>query len=226
MLPYFFLVSFILSSAYFVTPSVFVKPLSIWSLSILSLVGGRDGYSHYIACGLLLSSVGDVLLELDNSHPDGSYFIPGLVAFLAAHLCYIRAFYTSNLSFNYVAYVLPIVVAYYCGIMYVLVPNMEPELIAPVMVYGVAISSMIYLAILRFFSPETCSGTSKLCSLIGSLVFVASDTILALNKFAFVIPHGHYYVMLTYYFGQTFIAASTHRSATAKQVAANAQKQE
>lgn len=225
MLPYFFVISTLLSAAYFVTPSVFVKPLSIWSLSILSLLSGKDNYSHYIAVGLLLSSAGDVLLELDNHHPDGSYFIPGLVAFLAAHLCYIRAFYSSKLSFKYAPYVLILVVVYYIGIMNVLIPSMEAELVAPVLVYGVAISTMIFLAFLRFLSPKTCNDTSKLCSLIGSLVFVVSDSILALNKFAFVIPHGHYYVMLTYYFGQTFIAASTHKNAKAKVAGADVKKE-
>lgn len=182
-------------------------------------MSGKDSYSQYVALGLLLSSAGDILLELDNHQPDGRYFIPGLVAFLVAHLSYIRAFYASDLSFKYASVVLIIVVAYYCGIMYVLIPNMEAELVVPVMVYGVAISSMIFLAILRYFSTKTCSEISKLCSLLGSIVFVVSDSILALNKFAFVVPHGHYYVMITYYFGQTFIAASTYKNAKPKAVA-------
>jgi alkenylglycerophosphocholine/alkenylglycerophosphoethanolamine hydrolase len=207
MLPFIFLASAALSTAYFVAPSIFAKPLPIWALSLTAWKGGDD-FSQHIAIGLLFSSAGDMLLELDHDYP-GKYFIFGLLSFLVAHLLYIKAFWSSKLSYKLAGVVLVPVLVYYVSIMYVLVPSMEKDMVGPVLIYGVAISSMIYFAILRFLSYRTCGKFSRLCSLIGSVMFVASDSILAVNKFAFPIPDAHFYVMVTYYVGQTFIAAST-----------------
>lgn len=210
MLPLLFLASAALSLVYFMTESIYNKALPIWALSLMAWKGGDD-FSFRIAIGLLFSSVGDLLLALDDSHP-GKYFIFGLLSFLVAHLLYTSAF-SSKISYKYAGIVLVPVVIYYITIMSVLVPTTEKDMVIPVLVYGVAISTMIYLAILRFLSHETCGKASRLCALIGSIMFVASDSILAINKFAFPIPDAHFYVMITYYVGQTYIAASTHKNA-------------
>ena len=39
----------------------------------------------------------------------------------------------------------------------------------------------------------------------GALLFLASDSILAINKFAFKIPYASIWIMLTYAFAQYFI---------------------
>ncbi len=44
-------------------------------------------YQRWVVAGLLLSLTGDVFLMLP-----GDFFVPGLVAFLLAHVCYIAAF--------------------------------------------------------------------------------------------------------------------------------------
>lgn len=211
MLPALFLASAALSVSYFLSPGIFQKALPIWALSATSWKGSSDVFSSLISVGLLFSSAGDMLLELDHDYP-GKYFLFGLVAFLVAHLLYIKAFVTSDLSYKYASLVLTFVSAYYVGIMRVLLPNMDQAMVVPVLLYGLAISAMLFFSILRFFSRSTCTRSSRLCSLIGSVMFVASDSILAINKFAFPVPDAHFYVMITYYVGQTYIAASTHRN--------------
>lgn len=210
MLPVIFLASAALSTAYFVTPGIFSKALPIWALSLISWKN-EDIFSQQVAIGLLFSSAGDMLLELDHSHP-GKYFIFGLLSFLAAHLLYIKAFLSSDLSFKHSKIVLLPVLAYYIGIMYVLLPNMQQDMVIPVLVYGVAISGMLYLSLLRFLSNKTCGKSSRMCSLIGSVMFVVSDSILAVNKFAVPLPDAHFYIMITYYIGQTYLAAATFRN--------------
>ena len=66
------------------------KPVPALVLALLVAAGGRGRYRRAIALGLLLSAVGDVLLEF----PDR--FVPGLVAFLLAHLAYTTAFLTGE----------------------------------------------------------------------------------------------------------------------------------
>jgi alkenylglycerophosphocholine/alkenylglycerophosphoethanolamine hydrolase len=211
-----FLVGGLLSLAYFVIPSVYVKPWPIWCLSIVAFTSGSR-YGRWIGIGLLCSSVGDVLLELDNLNPTAGLFIPGLLAFLAAHVVYIVAFYQSHLDYKHVSAIAVPVAAFYLSINAVLLRKMERGLILPVLIYGLAISTMALLGTLRSFSDKSCGRVSRYCCLIGSLVFVLSDSILAINKFAFPIQDAHFYIMVTYYFAQTYLAASTVKSSNAKE---------
>jgi uncharacterized membrane protein YhhN len=208
---FYFLVSSILCSAYFISPSVRNKPLPIWAIGILAMTE-KNKYAYSVALGMLFSSIGDIMLELDNLNPSKEKFIFGLLSFLVAHVLYIGAFMLSNLSFSQAPWVLMLVGAYYFGIMYVLLPNMEKDLVVPVMVYGGAISTMLFLSIMRFFSTSSCRTGSRVCSLVGSLFFVVSDSILAINKFSYPFPEAHTIIMITYYLGQTFIGASCVRN--------------
>jgi uncharacterized membrane protein YhhN len=213
-----FLASGALSLAYFVSPSLYTKPLAIWALSAIAYTA-KSKYGFSIATGLLFSSAGDILLRLDDTtHPDQGLFIFGLLAFLVAHLLYIRAFIQSHLDYKHATALMVPVAAFYFTINTILLPNMESGLVIPVLIYGLAISTMALLAILRFLSDSTCGTLSRYCSLIGSLVFVISDSILAINKFARPIPDAHFFVMITYYFGQTYLAASAISPRRAKKV--------
>ncbi|KAJ1440175.1 YhhN-like protein [Ochromonadaceae sp. CCMP2298] len=204
----FFLAAAPLAAAYFTSPSPLTKPLPILALSALSWNNGE--YGKLVAAGLALSSVGDVFLELDDSNFD--YFLAGLVCFLLAHLLYIAAF-ARSLSYKRAGPVAAAVLVYYAIMMWVLLPAAETALVAPIAVYGLAISAMLFLALTRFTAPiekgEQVSHSRLFC-LVGSLSFVVSDTILAVDRFALPFRHAKLAVMVTYYIGQTFIAASTY----------------
>lgn len=82
-------------------------------------------------------------------------------------------------------------------------------MVLPVAGYGLAILLMIGTAATRAFSYHLgISNKSKLYAVVGAALFVASDTIIALDKFADTIPDAKFYVMVTYYLGQALIAAS------------------
>lgn len=217
--------SSVLSLLYFIRPNYVTKPLSIIALSgliswnhsrraggvkgVVGTLSTASSYDSYITIGLMLSSCGDVMLELDDNNKD--YFIAGLVAFLLAHLSYICAFtseavqYTSMLAFIFI-----IIGIYYAAMMSVLLPSVESDLVLPIIVYGLVISTMLLYGAARYTSTShTYTHESTLSSLIGSIIFLLSDTILALDKFAFRITSAKTIIMLTYYIGQTFIAIST-----------------
>ena len=50
--------------------------------------------------------------------------------------------------------------------------------------------------------------------MIGAVVFMISDTSLAVAKFVVAYPNAEKVIMLTYYLGQMFLAASTMSSAS------------
>ena len=82
--------------AYFVAMATDVAWLRLGAkpLPALLLAGWVTSRCHdlpgrFVAAGLVLSAVGDTLLELGR-------FLPGLVAFLLAHVCYVAAFVSSD----------------------------------------------------------------------------------------------------------------------------------
>lgn len=103
--------------------------------------------------------------------------------------------------------------AYFVAIMSKILPSLEekePSLKIPVILYGVVICTMVCLGLTRAFSYHLgISHKSKLYGAVGALIFVVSDSIIAIDKFVAPIEHGKLYVMLTYYSGQLLIAATS-----------------
>ena len=68
-------------------------------------------------------------------------------------------------------------------------------MIGPVLVYTMVISLMLLIALNRFRKVSTAS---FLWITVGALFFVASDSLLAWNKFVRELDHSHLLIMLTY----------------------------
>lgn len=201
-----FATSAALAVVYFLFPSQWTKILPVLFNAVHV---DHDAYGTLIGYGLAFSALGDIALEISST--DAMYFMAGLAAFLVAHLFYIKAFWVGCMDFHFSAVAFNL--AYYVAIMNKLLPHIvqnEPELKVPVIVYGVVICLMGATAITRAHSYHLgISHKSKLFAALGAIMFVVSDTILATDKFVTPpIAHAKWYVMVTYYIAQTFIAAS------------------
>jgi uncharacterized membrane protein YhhN len=75
----------------------------------------------------------------------------------------------------------------------------------PVLVYMLLISTMVFFAINR---PAEAPRRQRLLLLFGAVLFLASDTILAVNAFLSPIPHSTVFTWLTYAPAQCMIALS------------------
>lgn len=143
--------------------------------------------------GLFFCTIGDGTLQ---------WFVFGLSMFLIGHLFYLSAFYRLRiLTRARVAMIVPI--ALYAGyfgwqLTSALSNDGDSGLIVPVLLYVIVICLMAWTAIL--------SGNRY--AIIGSLLFLASDTILAWNKFVSDIEHSGVLIMTTYYVAQFLIAHS------------------
>jgi alkenylglycerophosphocholine/alkenylglycerophosphoethanolamine hydrolase len=205
---------------YFYSPGPLIKALPIWLM--ICLVAFWSPYKNsskstplnktIIASGLLLSSIGDILLEIDDeSHGvTKELFIGGLFSFLIAHICYCKAFWDNITSLNS-AFILPFSILFFI-FMFILLPNVESDMLIPVIVYGITIVTMVYLAFCRWsgqsIKSSSLKSNSSLLSLVGALIFLSSDVTLGLNKFAFPIKNAKHIVMITYYSGQFLITLS------------------
>ncbi len=177
------------------------KPLTtilILLAAVLTPSFGSSSSAIMIAAGLGFSLAGDIFLML----PD-KYFIWGLGSFLVAHLCYIPAF-ISRSGFRESLWIsLPFVVAALAVVS--LVTSRAGAMRWPATVYGLVIMVMAWRACAAW---AILGSFPALLALAGALLFVASDTLLATNRFIRQFRLSQAAVLGTYYAGQALIAAS------------------
>jgi uncharacterized membrane protein YhhN len=146
-----------------------------------------------VLAGLALSWAGDVAL--------GPSFVVGLGFFLAAHLCYIAAFW---LGFSRrMSWWGLVAIPWFAGLLWALAPALG-ELLPAVAVYG---------AVLGFMAVSATRG--NLYTILGGLLFVASDSMLAFRMFTpvFQSPPEDAIIMLCYLLAQLFIVVGVLASA-------------
>jgi uncharacterized membrane protein YhhN len=182
------------------TLQVVCKPILIPALLIYFFLDGnanRERSAYPVILALFCSWAGDVLLLFD-SRP--LFFLGGLSAFLVAHLFYIIFFYRAGRDEKLKPRILLILVvgAYYAILISFLLPYLG-EMRIPVLVYGIVISLMLLLA-LHLSRLENRSAGKFL--MLGAILFVISDSTLAVNKFYKPFLGGGLIVMLTYAIAQ------------------------
>lgn len=163
-------------------------------------------FNTAIFIGLLFSFLGDVLLLFADTRP--SLFIFGLLSFLVTHFCYLFAFTRyPGARRGYVVrnpwIVLPFLI-FLISYNAFLMPGIPASLYVPVIFYSVAIIAMSLSALnLQSLIPSS----AFVLLFIGALLFVASDSLLALNKFQdqIQIPFVGFLIMATYIVGQFLI---------------------
>jgi uncharacterized membrane protein YhhN len=187
--------------AYPYAASPAIKGLSIAILAVLPWmfrpVPNRRS-AGLLSAALIASTGGDVLLDVDPE----SLFVPGLCAFLVAHLVYTALFATNRSCWQRIEKprrVLLIAVPVYVLLISVwLVPDTGPLKI-PVTVYIFAITAMTTTALGSRFGWRVATG---------ALLFMLSDTLLAIGKFHGSFPGRGYLVWATYYAAQYLITTS------------------
>jgi len=177
--------------------SAAVKGCAVGALAALALRSrGVRRDAGVLSLGLALSTAGDVLLDLDPR-----LFAFGLGAFLLAHLTYICLFVRNRaagirLDPPHLAGVL-LVLVYSATLALWIVPSVG-ELALPVILYICALTTMVCSAILARFQQRWVA--------VGAILFLVSDSLLAIHRFKTPVPLHDYVVWTTYYLGQGGIA--------------------
>jgi len=178
------------------------KPLTTVLILVVALLPRTvftETYTGAIALGLVFSLAGDIFLMLP-----GNYFLHGLVSFLMGHLCYGFAFFPLTLGAGILWPLVPLVI--FGGIILrILWPSLSKSLQIPVILYLIVIVGMATLAVNRSMSAPS---NATLSAAIGALLFLTSDTLLALDRFRKPFPLARAAVLATYYAGQSLIAFS------------------
>jgi uncharacterized membrane protein YhhN len=180
------------------------------ALYFMSNTGHVRSIFRYLLLGALFFSFGgDVLLMFDASGMQ--FFMAGLGSFLLAHICYIlfflkirytndprpdchylAAFVTEAIVITFILFMLP-----YLG-----------SLTIPVIVYAIGISFTLLCAMHAFRFKQQPAGWY---CIIGAILFIISDSLIAVGKFYKPIPLGGILVMLTYGLAQAVLVYGSTR---------------
>lgn len=202
----------------------FTKPLLMVVLVAfyMQAVAGKWNAVHkLITVAFVFAWVGDVALmfvgnaseTLMGIPKNPNFFLLGLVGFLLTHILYAVAF--TKVSDKKSAALLPgkfwVVVPlliYMAALLSMLLPSiyqndLTKPFLVPVIVYSMAIATMVLLSINRY---RRVNDKSFVLVFSGALLFMFSDTIIAVNKFVHPFGSSGIFIMVLYILGQYLIA--------------------
>lgn len=174
-----------------------IKGLAVSSLAVIAfrLLRGRD--CLLLCTALVFSSLGDVFLALRN----GNYFVFGLLSFLIAHLFFITLWlrhWNQPLRANGTQKLIVATLLLFLGAMlWWMLPI--PGLSWPVAIYMCVLTTMVITSALAEFKKNWV--------MIGAILFLISDTLIALSTFKQFIEGrlAGFLIWSTYYIAQYFI---------------------
>ena len=153
----------------------------------------------WFMAALVLSMLGDVFLMLPRD-----LFVAGLASFLLAHIAYVvglRLHGGSNTGWALAGLAVVALDAVLARPVLGAVRRRHPELLGPVTAYVVVISTMVAAAL--------ATGTALAAA--GAVLFFASDTLIAWNRFVRPKAWGPLAIIVTYHLGQAGLVLSLAR---------------
>jgi uncharacterized membrane protein YhhN len=182
------------------------KPLTMVFIILIAVLKTKASpafYAFAIIAGLVCSTAGDIFLMLPTDQ-----FILGLVSFLIAHLFYISAF-TYGSKIRHAPWALIPFVIFGILIYVILFPYLGAMKL-PVAAY------ILVILVMGWRAWERWSQTAEITALfafIGAVLFIISDSILALNRFREPFAVARALNLSTYFAAQCLIALSISKKA-------------
>lgn len=167
------------------------KPLTTILIIVLAFFQQpevSETYKYLIIIGLFLSLFGDVFLMLPSDK-----FVQGLASFLVAHIFYIWAFTLGFGPYFEFSFLIPSAI-YAIIFLWIILPK-TANLKLPVFIYALMLLVFMWQATGRFFY---LAETTALFTILGAVLFVISDSVLAFDRF----------LVKKYKFSQTLILAT------------------
>ncbi len=182
------------------------KPVLLIWISIYFYLNTRNiKMDKFIYRAFIFSWIGDMFLMV--SHINGLFFYAGVGGFFLAQLNYIKVFTgdirsdNKGLVFNNPVWLIPFVV-YLAAILYLILGGMKGVMIPIIIIYALSLISMSAFALNR---KGIVGAKSFNLVFFGSLLFVLSDSLIAINKFYSEFPLSSFLIMLTYFTAQYLI---------------------
>lgn len=175
------------------------KPLTTILILIIAIIASKNlsgTYKYIILLALLFSLFGDIFLML----PDR--FLHGLISFFIAHLMFLFAFIILG---NSLTWWLAVIFALAGLLIYKYLLPYLGKLKIPVLLYVLIIVAMAWRAWENYF---LFGSTATLMISISTLLFVISDTNIAINKFRKKYMYAEAIILITYFASIWLLALS------------------
>ena len=179
-----------------------IIPLLIW-LYASYIKAPWVQFHRTIVMALVFSWAGDMTIQLTRFNE--SFFLIGVGCFLIAQLIYLVTFFRTpgpSVIFSKRIYLVLPVAAYGIGLIWYMGDGLG-DMRVPIIIYAAVILTMLLGALNR---EKKVNYQSYLLVFIGALLFVLSDTVLAINKFKVPFDLARVANMSTYVAAQYFIA--------------------
>ena len=176
-------------------PLIMLSLLGYWYYN----AGIANGiWNRMVYAAIIFSLLGDILLMFEGEF----FFICGLGSFLIAQLCYAWCFEQQAFGLRkHMWWVGGVLILYGGSLIYILWAGLGAMKL-PVSVYSIAIMLMGFAAFAR---RGAVSAASFIMVATGAVLFITSDSLIALNTFYKKIPLAGVWIMLTYISAQWFI---------------------
>jgi len=158
------------------------KPAALAALLLYALTGG---HSSWLIAALALSLLGDVYLMLPTD-----LFLAGMAAFFLAHVAYVGAF-DASLRWRIVWWMVALAAS----------APVSVRIVRAIQDPGLRFAVVGYMAIIGLMVGSAFA-SGRFTAVVGALLFLASDSIIAWNRFVQPLTWAQPTIMITYHLGQ------------------------
>lgn len=192
--------------------NVIMKWLAIISLATFVWQQRQSWQETLLVVALGCHSVGDVLLDWDRT----KLFLPAVGAFMVGHVLYLVTFWPNLMTLASLPPAKKVLAAtvllYGLAMAFLIVPHLPKKLFVAVAVYMIVILAMTLVV--------TCTNYRNPWLILGAVLYVISDSLIALNTFVRPLGMVAQLIWPLYYAGQLLIAHGfLHRHAPAEALA-------
>jgi uncharacterized membrane protein YhhN len=193
-------------------PEYLFKPLLMPLIALLFVLNSRGRTRNpFIFLAFLFSWIGDIFLMLSATNE--LMFYAGVGGFFFAQLSYIKVFSVKKQAqlkglIQRKPFLLLLFAAYLTGILALILGDLKGVMIPVIIIYAICLITMSVMALNRF---GIVNSISFRLVFIGSLLFVISDSMIAINKFYASFPLASFLIMLTYLGAQYLIMMGLSR---------------
>ena len=185
-----------------------VKPLiMIWITVYFLLNRQKSNLLWLVISAFFFSWVGDILLMFSGGYDNEMFFYAGVGGFFFAQVSYILLFLLNKendikgLILRNPLWLIPLL-GFGVFVYWLLYPSLEGMMKVIILIYAIALVGMSIAALNR---RDRVGKMSFRFVFIGSLFFLISDSLIAVNKFHAEIPLAGFIIMSTYILAQYLI---------------------
>ncbi len=149
---------------------------------------------------LFFSTAGDLFLLAEKNNNQTFYFYLGLGSFLLAQISYCLSFIRLGSLSMPTAWKI-IYPLYFIGFILLLLPQLAAVLLFAVIIYGLALTLMAW----NSWRTMVGKGWQSYAGIVGAMLFLISDSLLAINRFKSPVPYAGFWIMCTYIAAQYLI---------------------